>query len=232
MSIVQQLRDVQEHDCRIRDLEREARDIPARKEQELSRLNEHRRQLEEAQEGLKQSQVALQELELEGRAYEEKIVKLRRQQMEIKTNREFKAMENEIAGVQSQISGLEDRELELMEILEQKRADVVEGKEALADEDALVQKDIVELDQRLAGIAAELERARAVREEAAAHITDAALLTKYNGLMRTRDRALVALDGLVCTGCHMHLPPSVGHDIQREGQIVTCSYCARILYRA
>jgi len=232
VSIVEQLRAVQEHDCRIRELEKEACDIPARKEQEVSRLNEHRRQLEEAEEGVKRHQVSLHELELEGESGEERIKKLRQQQMEIKTNKEFKAMEQEIAGAQMKISWLEDRELELMELLDAQRKEVVEKKKALADEDTLVQRDVAELDERLAGIEGELERERAAREETAAVVTDAPLLARYNGLMRSKDRALVPLEGMVCGGCHMHLPPSVGHDIQREDQVVTCSYCARILYRA
>lgn len=232
MSIVEQLRAVQEHDCRIKELEKEARDIPARKKKELTRLHEHQHQLEEAEEGVKRHQVSLQELELENQTGEEKIVKLRQQQMEIKTNKEFKAMEQEIAGAKMKMSGLEDRELELMEMLDAQRKEVDAKKKALADEDALVQRDIVELDERLKAIEAELERERTAREEKAALVTSAPLLAKYNRLIRGKDRALVPLEGMVCGGCHMHLPPSVGHDIQHEDQVVTCSYCARILYRA
>ena len=231
MTIVEQLRAVQEHDCRIRELEKEAHDVPARKEQELARLNTHREELAEAENNLKAGQAALHDLELENESHEEEIRKLRQQQMEIKTNREFKAMEHEIAAVQEKISALEDRELELMEQLDARRKDVAEKKTALEEEDELVQRDVGELDERLAGIHAELETERGARQAAAAQVTDKALLAKYDGLMRNKDRALAPLDGAVCGGCHMRLPPSVGHDIQRDDQVVTCGYCGRILYR-
>ena len=54
MSYAEQLLKVQDYDCRIRDMKQEMKDIPARKEQEVSRLNAHKNALAESEEKLKE----------------------------------------------------------------------------------------------------------------------------------------------------------------------------------
>ena len=220
---------VQEHDCRIRDMERELKDIPARATAEQGRLDEHKSALAEAEEALKLQQAQIKELDLEAQGRRQNITKLRQQQFEIKTNREFKAMETEIGGVERDISGLEDRELAMMEELEKARGAVTEKKEALGEEDAAVQSGVAELEERAAGVRHELEKEEAQRRTAAEGI-DPEWLSRYERIFTRRDRALVPLENGVCGGCHMTLPPSVFHDTQKQDRMVSCNFCGRLLY--
>jgi len=89
VSVIEQLLVVQEHDVRILQLEKEMRDVPARKERELERLNGHKAALAESEEALKAKQAELKQLEVETASNEEKIAKFRSQQLELKTNKEF-----------------------------------------------------------------------------------------------------------------------------------------------
>jgi len=221
---------VQQHDCRIRDIRKELADIPARKEQEQGRLDEHRAALSKAEEDLKLQQAEIKKLELEAESGRGKITKLRQQQMEIKTNKEFKAMATEIQGAELGISALEDRELGLMEDLEKARGVVDEKKKALAEEAAAVQADVEELDSRVAAIERELKDVESQREAAASEI-DAEWLSRYEHIFsRKKDIALVKLAGGVCGGCHMNLPPAVYHDTQKKDAMVCCNFCGRLLY--
>ena len=97
MTIVQPLLALQGIDSRMRALQQEARDIPLRKEQEQERLRGAQEALSAAQAGFKSAQARVDEAELDVKDRREKINKLRQQQMTLKTNKEFAAMNLEIA---------------------------------------------------------------------------------------------------------------------------------------
>lgn len=220
---------VQELDVRIRDMERELKDIPARKAEEEGRLNEHKEALSVAQSQLKTRQAQLKELELENEGCLGKIQKFRQQQMQLKTNKEFKAMETEVEAVKTEITGLEDRELALMEQIEAARQDVSTREKDLAEEDAAVREDVGVLAARVQDIESEIAQVRNEREEAARDVSRD-WLERYDIVMTRRDRALVPLQDGVCGGCHMKLPPYVLHATRRGTDMVTCDWCGRLVY--
>ena len=230
VSVIDNLLEVQEKDCEILDMERELHDIPARKELEQSRLAEHDKSVTGAEEELRARNATLKEIELEIEARQEKIAKLRQQQLEIKTNKEFKAVEAEIKTIEDNISGIEDRELELMGEIETANAALQKSKESLEEERGRVAIDVGAWDERAADLEKRLEEARAAREESAKTV-DPEWLSRYDRIFASKkDRVLVALADGVCSGCHMRQPPYVIHDTRKRMGMVTCSFCARLLY--
>jgi predicted nucleic acid-binding Zn-ribbon protein len=229
VSEIDRLLAVQDLDCRLRDLRREMADIPARQQEERSRLAEHEANVAEAEQALKAEQANIKQLEVEIESRREKIAKLRQQQMQLKSNDEFRAMEHQIASVGKEIGELEDSELVLMESVEGARGVVAERRRELGAEAAAVEEDVDLLNQRLAAIreeAAGLEQQRA----GAVDGIDAEWLTRYERILERRDRAIVALEGGVCGGCHMKLPPSVLQNVKRSEGMVACEHCGRLLY--
>jgi predicted nucleic acid-binding Zn-ribbon protein len=229
MSMVEKLLVVQSRDCKLRDIDRELRDIPLRKQHEKQRLEEHTKAHAEAEERLKGLQAEIKELELESEARRDKIAKLRQQQMQLKTNKEFKAMELEIKAVEDEISEIEDRELGLMERVENARREQAERKQDLSEEESAVKQDLVVLDERAAQLAAEMEGIKAERETLAREV-DPEWLASYTRIFERRNLALVPIEGGVCGGCHMKLPPYALHDARKQAEMVLCTYCGRLLY--
>lgn len=229
MSIIEQLLVVQEHDCRIRDINRELHDIPTRKDQEEERLQVHEEALVEAQGGVKSKQAEIKDLELEVTARREQITKLRQQQYDLKTNKEFKAMETEIQGVEKDISGLEDKELVLMEELETAKSAVRDKEGALEKERTMVAGDTSSLDERAAGITGDLATLEEKRKALAIEI-EKQWLVAYERVIARKDKALVPLQDGICGGCHMKLPPSIWHETKKQTSPVSCDYCGRMLY--
>lgn len=228
--VIEKLLVVQDIDIRIRDIEHKLRDIPARKQVELARLEQHKLAVAKAEEQVKGIQVEVKRLALEAESRQTKIAKLRQQQLELKTNREFKTMDGEIGMVEAEIKRLEDRELELMESIDAARRGVGEQVAALKKEDDAVQADIKVLDARAAELNGELSRCNAEREIAASDI-DAKWRAYYERVFhRKKDRALVPLEGGFCGGCHMKLPPSIAHATRKDGDMVVCEQCGRLLY--
>lgn len=229
MDKVEQLLVVQERDTRIRQMQQELRDIPARKASEQERLEEHRRLLAQAEEQLKAEQVKIKELEVEVGSRRDRIAKLRQQQMELKTNKEFRAMEHEIVAVEEEITGLEDQELVLMEDSDRARREVKARQDALKQEDAAVAEDMTALDARAAGIEEQLREVEVQRAEAAVGI-DPEWLSRYDAIRTRRPDAVAHVEGNFCGGCHMQLPPFVIHDTKKKDVMVSCTHCGRLLY--
>jgi uncharacterized protein len=226
---IEKLLTVQEHDVRIRNMERELKDLPARKKQDKSKLDQHDKAVAEAKDKLKAAQAGIKTIEVEAMARREKITKLRQQQMELKTNKEFKTMDEEIKLVEGEIKGLEDKELVHMEELEKARALVAERENILKEQGILIQKDLAVWDERAAGINEQLAEIKAKREAAAKDVK-AEWLGRYKRVFAGKDRAVVPLEEGVCGGCHMKLPPAIFHAARRHDSITTCAYCGRLLY--
>lgn len=229
MSVIDELLRLQELDCGIRDLEQLKRDIPARKTEEQERLTEHKKALNEAEESLKAKLVAVKEMEVETQARKEKIGKFRSQQVDIKTNREFRALEEEIKNVEDQISGIEDRELVLMEEVEALRKNVDEKRRALEEEDRSVHRDCAAWDEKIRQTDARLAEETAKRQALVAAV-DPAWIPTYEAIFERKDRALVPVEGEVCGGCHMKLPRYIVHASRKRTEMVKCDFCGRLVY--
>ena len=231
MSEIKKLLPLQDLDCQLRDMKRELEDIPARKEEEQTRLQEHKGNLAEAEEAMKTEQARIKELELEVQSCRDQIDKYRQQQMVLKSNKEFKAMEIEIGNVLGKIRVHEDQELVLMEDVEAARSNVAERRKELEAEEEAVNLDVAELDTRMGGIDAEISSLEARRSELVGDIPED-MLARYERILERRDRALVPVEGGICGGCHMRLPPSVAQNILKNEDLVSCDHCGRLLYIA
>jgi predicted nucleic acid-binding Zn-ribbon protein len=220
---------LQEHDRRISEIEQQLRDIPARKELELKRLDEHKQALESVREKLKAKLSEIKQIELDVENQRERISKFRQQQLEIKTNKEFRAVESEIKTAEDQIRGFEDGELVVMEELEALREDSKVREADLAAEEKAVQADVAAFDERAVALEEDLAAEREARERAVAPV-DREWLERYDIIRRRRPDAVVRLENGVCGGCHMRLPPAALHDTRRQDTMTVCDFCGRLLH--
>lgn len=229
MSIVQPLLVLQEIDARLRVLQQETRDIPLRKEEEKKRLIGAQTALAEAQAAQKSAQVRVDEAELDIKIRREKITTLRGQQINLRTNKEFAAMNLEIATIEGQIETSESRQLAALDHLAAMRVRVGESNKKLQEDKAVVDGYLRELDQRLAVVKAEIAQAEGERAEATQAVPPA-FGSVYARLLERRWPPVVALEGNACGGCHLTQPPSVSHVVRRNNSLVACQMCGRILY--
>ena len=222
---------LQKKDRRLIKLMREIRDIPQRKSDIEAQLAGSAQKLEVARDSRKHTETSLKELELEVETLKERITKYKNQQMEAKTNDQYRAFVKEIGAVESEISALEDREIVLMESLEKGKAIEAECEEKLNGEKAGIADELGELDDRSAELTERLESMKADRARAAEQC-DKSILEKYTRIMNNkRDFAVVMVEpGGHCGGCHMKLPPQVTNDARNPTKIVGCNFCGRIVY--
>ncbi|MBQ6008197.1 MAG: hypothetical protein IJL17_06640 [Kiritimatiellae bacterium] len=244
MNVIQPLIELQDTDGQIRELEREARDIPQRKAQETARLAGVNAALEFAKNHLEAHRAMIRKEEAEAEEIRAKVQTLKLGQTSIKSNKEMQQSIMQIEGLEHDAETAENRALALEEETPtfEKNVEVAQAK--VDAEQGGVDGLVAELDARLAEVNAELARLqqeRVERSKAVSSLDPRTLL--YYERLRTRRWPAVALlnSDDVCDGCHMKQPPFVGQSVDRNAKIVesggtvqgpvVCTMCGRILYR-
>jgi uncharacterized protein len=220
---------LQEKDRKISKLQREIRDIPARKADIEKQLEGAKTKLNQAREALKKVTSDLKQLEIEAGTHSEKILKYKQQQMEAKTNDQYRAFLQEIAAAEKHISALEDREMVLMEHAESAKKIISDREAELKEEEGGVSEEKEMLEDRLAEVQEDLNALLADRARITSTVTPS-LLSKYERLFKNKgDFAVVQVEKDHCSGCHMRLPPQVTNDALNSDKLVICNFCGRML---
>ena len=222
---------LQKKDRRLIKIMREIRDIPKRRREIEAQLDGARIKLETAQDSRKHTEAMLKDLELDIESCKEKVTKYKNQQMDAKTNEQYRAFVKEIGGIEEQIKDLEDKEMRLLEDLERGKTIESECTERLDTEKAGIADELEELTDRAEELEEQADMLKQERVRAASQC-DKSLLQKYTRILQNKkDYAVVMVEsGGHCGGCHMKLPPQVIHDARNPQKVVACNFCGRIVY--
>ena len=173
---------------------------------------------------------ARREIEKELAVVQGRLSKFKDQLMAVKTNKEYQAMQHEIATAEQGVREHEDRLLERMEetdtltaelkaattALTAEQDDVAKAKASLEHERAAWERELQELDTRRAVVSGQLSPAALkLFEHVARH-------RKGVALSEARDGG--------CTQCHVRLRPQVFNEVRRNDALHQCESCSRILY--
>ncbi len=227
---VEKLLVIQDRDRKINRLVKEINDLPARRKMIEAQLDSHKQALEEAEEAIRKKSLEQKELDAEVENRKERIQKFRQQQFEVKNNDDYRALEKQIRALEEEIQEIEERELVLMEATENAGTVRDEKTEALRAEQQVVDEEIGRFKERAANVEKELIDLKTERRTLIADV-DPEWLARYERVFKHHgDYALVPVEHSTCGGCHMKLPPQVGHDARKLDSMTTCMYCGRLLY--
>ena len=235
MIFVQPLLDLQEIDGRIRDLEREIKDIPERKNEESRGLFDAQEALERTRTSRREQESVIRATEAEIKASEEAIEELKSKQDDLKTNAEFKDFNLRITREQTQLDEARNRLKFKIDDLDTAKKHERTAEESLLKEKAEIDGYLKELDERLAEAKEELAKTEAERR---AHLQTipanlSSAVAKYEMISSRRWPAIVALNEKdACGGCHLVQPPYVAQSVKRNDKVVVCETCGRIIYHA
>ena len=170
------------------------------------------------------------EIEKEVAAVQTRLSKYKDQLMAVKTNKEYQAMQHEIATAEGLVRTHEDKLLDLMEVSEREAADLKAAETALKTDQAAIVTEQKALGEEKAAQEASLARLSAEREQVTAGISKEAL-TIFERVAHGRRGIAVAeaRDGL-CVECHVRLRPQVFNEVRRNEKLIQCDSCTRILY--
>ena len=175
-------------------------------------------------------QVQQKEKELELSAKETQVKKLQGQLFQVKTNREYSAIQQEIEQAKADISLTEEEILKVLEGIDrakqeqqQRAAQVATQQKELRKEETRIEEDLTVMRERAATLESQRKMLTPKMERAG--------LALYERVLAGREGlALVPLLNESCGGCHMVQPPQVISQVQLNAILVTCDSCNRILY--
>ncbi len=221
---------LQEIDLKILEIERRKSELPDSLKQAEETLAKKKDQFEELSRRLEE--VALKR-KTEEEELEEEYQRLRKTQtrlMQIRGSREYQALLREIEEIKKANKQREENLLKLME-----------EQESLKKEEETLRQEIEELEKRVAEERAHYEaQCQRLDEEKAGYLKEREFLAKavpQNLLSRyefIRERrgglAIVAVENGTCEGCHMHIPPQLFNELQRDDRYYECPLCRRLIY--
>ena len=229
LKLLIQLQDLDSAGERLR---RRMADIPAPQAALDSRLAG----LTEAVAGVKErvatSQASRRDIEKDLAAVQTRLSKYKGQLMEVKTNKEYHAMQTEITAAEALVRREEDRLLERMEEAETFAAELKASEAVLKSGQTEAARGRQQMETDRTATEQELEKTNAERAQAAASVSPG-VLALFERVSKHRKGLAVseARDGL-CTQCHVRLRPQVYNELRRNESVMQCESCSRILFFA
>lgn len=171
----------------------------------------------------------LRGIEMEIKTHQEQAKKYATQLTDIKTNKEYKALNSEIAYLHSKISDLESAELELMEEDNGLKAIADEDKAALAAAEQQKKDKEGDLRAQIDELESTIESTRAERNGMARGLPTS-LIKAYGNMIKNRgNKAVAFVNEGACAVCGFNLRPQVKIELQLRNKLIYCESCGRIL---
>ncbi len=204
-------------------------DGSARKEQ----VERWRAQSVEADRLLHEAATELRDKELTVKSIEEKKKQFQDKMYSGKVSnpKELSGMNDEVKMLDRQRGKLEERMLELMEIVEGSKITAANAAESLKQQQEKLDAYLAKVAENSRILTKNIEILAHRRETAAGHI-EPALLKRYEALQaRIGVLAIGKIEGNQCGGCHTGLMVFQLRELELNKGVVTCENCGRILFK-
>lgn len=224
------LKKAQEVDGKIYTHRRELAAIPeilhqlsAAFEGEKSRMAQLEARLREIQLRQKQKEGELNEKENLIRKYDAQL-------MQVKTNKEYSALQSEIASLKADSSILEDAILGTLDEMDQVQRETQGERERLAEVQSELETKKKELGERQETLKVNLADLTEKRNTVMVQVPPEARELYEKIVVKKEGLALVIVEGESCGGCRITLRPQVLNEVKLKESLVICDNCSRILY--
>jgi len=204
-------------------------DLPERAGALDRRLASARAEVDSARQRAAANQSARRAAEQELAAQQARLSRYKDQLMEVKTNKEYQAMQKEIEAAQKEVRQLEDRILERMIDADEIAAAIKQAESGLEAEQAEVDAERLKLEGEARALQTDLDKVASRRQALVSEISAPAMAT-FELLIGRRGTAVVEARDGHCTACHVRLRPQAFNDLRRNDSLMQCDSCQRILY--
>ncbi len=163
-------------------------------------------------------------------AKEESAKKLQGQLFQLKTNKEYQTMLQQIADTKADGSVIEEKILEIMVKLDKLKVNIEAEKKKLQEEEKLFNGEKAKVQMRVKEIDEKNAQLDGQRRQIIPGI-DKNIISQYERVLASRNGlAITTAKNNSCQGCNMYVPPQVINLIKMYEKIITCEMCNRILY--
>jgi predicted nucleic acid-binding Zn-ribbon protein len=209
---------------------RRVTDIPVLQAALDARLAERTAVVEAIKARVAVCQTARRDIEKDLAAVQGRLSKYKNQLMEVKTNKEYQAMQKEMSAAEHEIGECETRMLERMEESDALSVELNAAESALKSEQADIVRERQALEAERLTVDADLAHTSEERARIAAQVSKESLMIFDRVAHGRKGVAMAEARGGLCTVCHVRLRPQVFNEARRNDGIIQCDSCTRILY--
>lgn len=213
---------------------RQIRDEQDRFPREIRKLDE-KQSIEK--ERLQKEKEKIESLEKERRQKEshltaeiDRIKKAEGKMFEVKTNKEYQALLNEMEAVKTANNREEEAILQILEEIDELRKGFSKKEKELAAAQEKIEAERKTIQERMTQNDALLKK-EMERRDALSKQLESRLSRLYNTLKEKRQGiGVVTVRHETCQGCFVHIPPQMFIEVQKNKDLIRCPNCNRILY--
>ena len=224
------LKQLQAIDAELYQLRQAEQEKPRELEAAAKRLAAQEAALKTAETALTSLQLAQKDKEGELQTREANVKKLQGQLFQVKTNKEYTAMQHEIDRLKTDNSLLEEAILKTFDAIDQATKSRERQKRELAAQQQAFNVEQARIDGELAAIREKIAAFEHDRQAVVPEVPKPSLQIYERVLAIREGVALVPVVDNSCGGCHRRLPPQVINQVLLNANLVTCETCNRILY--
>lgn len=224
------LKHLQGIDGELFKLKRRQQQMPHELEQVEARRVAQQARVKAADERLKALQVSQKEKEMELQSREERIKKLKTQLFQLKTNKDYTLMQQEIDALKADNSLLEEEIIRLLDAVDLAAKERQGEQEHLAHEEQEVARERQRLEGELEVMSRRMAQLADDRQAVLPGVPPQTLATYERVLALREGLALVPIVVDACGGCDRRLTPQVINQVYLRESLMTCEHCNRILY--
>ena len=193
-------------------------------------FNERSAALKSAEEELKRAQLEHKSLELDLQSKEQAVDKQKSQLGQVKSNKEYSALQVEIGKMKADNSLLEEKIIELLEKMDILKQKVSAEQEKFAIEERKLKEEKNKIETSLKMLQEQSDSLRAQRKRIIDTGIKPEVLSLYERILDNRgELAIVPVKNDSCSGCCRSIRAQVVNEL-RLGKLLTCENCSRILY--
>jgi predicted nucleic acid-binding Zn-ribbon protein len=205
-------------------------DLPAALQALDERINIRQQTLDAAKARLTENQASRRALDKDLAVVQGRLTKFKDQLMEVKTNKEYLAMQHEISMAQDGVRTFEDKILEVMMAADELDGEIKAADKALAEEKVKVNEERTTRQKQSTTMESEIAELTGARAKVVAEMSrEAVALFDHVSRARKGHAMAEARDGH-CTACHVRLRPQLFNEVRKGDKLIQCDSCTRILY--
>ncbi len=161
---------------------------------------------------------------------QEKVKRAEGRMFEVKTNKEYQALLNEIDGMKESSSRMEEEILQVMDEIEGVKKDLSKREKEAKVTLEKIEEDRKKIQEKLA-LDENVWSEQTARKEVLSKQIEPKLFKLYHTLKEKRQGlGVVDVKRETCQGCFVNVPPQMFIEVQKNNALIRCPNCNRILY--